>query len=85
MVGICVRSKSARMQNFSRSGGDTLLLVMSRFLQFPSPVVLSTVERRITQMRTKERKRAQKSANANPQKGSKERKRALPRRSYKQP
>ena len=43
-------------------------------LQFPNAVVLNAVGN--TQMRAKERKCAQKSANASPQKSAKERKRA---------
>ena len=56
-----------------------------RPLQFPNAVVLNAVGRRNTQIRAKERKWAQKSANARAQKGAKERKRALLRKNYKQP
>ena len=54
-------------------------------LQFPNAVVINAVGRRNTQMRAKEHKRAQKSANARAQKGAKGRKRALLRKNCRQP
>ena len=54
-------------------------------LKFPNAVVLNAVGHRNMPMCAKERKRAQKSANARAQKGAKERKRALPRKNCKQP
>ena len=61
-------------------------------LQFPNVAALNAVGRRNMQMQAKERKWAQKSANASPQKSAKESKRAqkstkreLPRKNCKQP
>ena len=73
------------------SCGHLRQMIIFHVLQFPNAVVLNAVGRRNTQMRANERNRVQMSAkerkrkSAKEQKGSKERRRALPRKSCKQP